>query len=92
MGCDEPERGSVVGTERLAVHLVGDEDLGRRVGRVGEGQSADEGQVVLVRVGQDGLEVVGAVVGAFEPNVDAVGGRLRPVEHVGQAGAGPAGG
>ena len=34
--------------ERLAVHLVGDEDLRRRIGGVGEGQGADEGQVVLV--------------------------------------------
>ena len=77
-------------TQRLAVHLVGDQDLRRRIGRVGERQRANEGQVVLVGVREDRLEVVRAVVGAFEPDVDAVRGRARLLQHLVQEGAGPA--
>ena len=89
-GTIEPERGSVVGAQRLAVHLVGDQDLGRRIGRVGERQRAHEGQVVLVGLREDRLEVVRAVVGALEADVDAVRGRARLLEHLVQEGAGPA--
>ena len=67
-----PEGRAVVGTQRLAVHLVGDQDLRGRVGGVGERQGADERQVVLVGVREHGVEVVGAVVGALEAHVDAV--------------------
>ena len=59
---------------------------------IDERQGAHERQVVLVGVGEDRGEVVRAVVGAFEPHVDAAGRRLHLLEHVGQAGAGPAGG
>src|SRR5207247_5706009 len=45
VGHDQPEGSSVVGAERLTVHLVGDQDLGRWIGCVGEGQRAHDGQV-----------------------------------------------
>ena len=80
----------MVGAERFAVHFVGDEDLGRRVSREGQGEGAHERDVVLAGVGEDRLEVIGAVVGALEPHVDAARRRLHVLEHVGQEGAGPA--
>ena len=92
VGHDEPERGAVVGGERFAVHLVGDQDLRRRIGCVRKGERAHEGQVVRLVSGKDRLEVVRAVVGAFEANLDAVCRRLRLLEDVVQEGARPAGG
>jgi hypothetical protein len=80
----------VVGTQRLAVHLVGDQNLRRGIGRPGKGQSADEGQVVPAGLRQDRTEVVRAVVGAFEADVDAVRGRPRLRQHVVQERASPA--
>ena len=80
----------MVGTQRLAVHLVGDQDLGRRIGCVGERQSADEGQVVLVGVREHRVEVVRAVVGALEADVDAVARGARLLQDVVEEGAGPA--
>ena len=89
---DEPEGCSVVLAQGLAVHLVRNEYLCGRIGGVGQRQSADEAQVVLVGVGEHGGEVVGAVVGALEAYVDAVGGRTRLCQHFVQEGALPAGG
>jgi hypothetical protein len=59
VGHDEPEGRAVVGVERLAVHLVGDQDLGFRMGCVGEGQGPHEGQVGPVGVRKHWLEQVG---------------------------------
>ena len=87
---DQSERGSVVETQWLAVHLVGDQDLRRRIGCVGERQGAYEGQVVLVGLREHRLEVVRAVVGALEADLDAVACRVRLLEHVVEEGAGPA--
>ena len=92
VGHDDPEGRSVVGTQRLAVHLVGDQDLRGRIGGVCERQGADEGQVVLVGVGEHGVEVVRAVVGALEAHVDAVCPGTRLLEHLVEQGALPAGG
>ena len=76
VGHDQPERGAVVGDERLAVHLVGDQDLGRRIGCVGEWERALEAQVGSVGLWRARVEVVGPVVGAVEADFDAVGCRL----------------
>ena len=72
VGHDQPEGGSVVGGQRLAVHLVGDQDLCRRIGCVGEGERAHEAQVGLVGLRKHRLEVIRAVVGALEADLDAV--------------------
>jgi hypothetical protein len=92
VGHDEPEGRAVVSVERLAVHLIGDQDLGFRIGGVGEGQGPLEGQVGGVDVLKDRVEQVGAVVGAGEADLDARGGRLGLLEHLVQEGAGPASG
>ena len=57
-----------------------------------ERQGADEGQVVLVGVGEHGVEVVRAVVGALEAHVDTICTGTRLLEHLVQQGASPAGG
>ena len=57
-----------------------------------ERERTHEGQVFAVRLRQDGLEVVRAVVGAFEENLDAVRRGLRLLEDVAQERARPAGG
>ncbi len=66
VGHDEPEGRAVVGAQRLAVHLVGDQDLGCRIGGVGErsGTRTKVRSAVSV-LREDRLEVVGAVVGAL---------------------------
>jgi hypothetical protein len=92
VGHDEPEWCAVVGVERLAVHLVGDQDLGFRIGCVGEGQGPHEGQVGGVDVPKDGVEQVRAVVGASEADLDALRGRSCLLEHLVQQGTGPASG
>ena len=79
----------MVARQWLAVHLVGDEDLGRWIGRLSDRKRALEGQVVPVGVREDRLQVVGAVVGALEQYVDGFGGRVRLFEHVMQQGARP---
>ena len=84
-GTIEAERRSVVGAERLAVHLVGDQDLRRRIGRVGERQRRGRRSGRPARSRQDRAEVVGAVVGALEPDLDAVRRRARLREDVVQA-------
>src|SRR5213078_705259 len=86
------EGSSVVGAERLTVHLVGDQDLGRWIGCVGEGQRAHERQVGSVALPKDRLEVIGAVVGSLEPNLDAVRRRVRPLQDLVQEGTLPTGG
>ena len=58
VGHDEPERGTVVGGQWFAVHLVGDQDLRFRIGCVLERERTHEGQVFAVGLRQDGLEVV----------------------------------
>ena len=68
----------MVGVQRLAVHLVGDQDLRRRIGCVGEGERAHEAQVGLVGLRQHRLEVIRAVVGAVEADLDAVRCRAAP--------------
>ena len=87
---DESERRSVVETQWLGVHHVGDQDLGRGIGCVGERQSVFEGQVVRVGLREYRLHLVRAVVGALEPDVDAVACGVRLLQHVGEEGAGPA--
>ena len=82
----------MVGAQGLAVHLVGDQDLGRGIDCVGERERAHEPQVGLVGLWKDRLEVVGAVVGTLEPNLHAVRCRARPLQHLVEEGALPAGG
>jgi len=89
---DDAERGSVVGTEGLAIHRVGDEDPGPSFGRVRQRECADEAEVVPVGVGEDRGEVVSPVVGALEPDVDAARLWGRQRQDVVQGDAGPAGG
>jgi hypothetical protein len=78
------------GVERLAVHLVGDQDLGFGIGGVGEGQGPHEGQVGRIDVLKDRMEQVGAVVGAGETDLDARGGRFGLLQHLVQQGTSPA--
>ena len=89
VGYDEPERGAVIGSQRFAVHLVGEQDVRGRVGRLGQRQRTHEGQVVLVGLREDRLQVVRPVVGALEPDVDAISGWLDQGKHVAEPYAGP---
>ncbi|MNW55874.1 hypothetical protein D3C74_335620 [compost metagenome] len=78
--------------EGSAVHLVRDEDLGSRIGDVVQRQGADEVHVLGVGVGEHRGQVVGAVIGALEPHVDAVVVRPRLCQHLVQQSTLPAGG
>ena len=88
---DQAERGAVVASERLPVHLVGDKDPRAGSVAVPSGRERVKREVVLVGLGQDRLQVVGPVVGAPGEQLDPVRRRLDHRQDLVQEGAGPAG-
>ncbi len=68
--------------ERLPVHLVGEQDLSLRIGRLVERQRADEREVRRVGAGQDRAQDVAPVVGAAEADLGAVRGGPRFGQHL----------
>src|SRR5206468_11250227 len=87
---NEPEGRSVVREERLAVHLIGNQELRLGVRCEGQGQRPRERQFVPVRIRKDRLQVIGTVVSALEANLDTVRLRLRLLEHLVQIRTRPA--
>ncbi len=65
------------------VHLVGDHDLGRRVGCVRQRKRALETQLGAVGVCEHRVEVIRPVVGSVEADIEAVRGRSRLFQDVG---------
>ena len=90
VGHDEPEGGAVVGTQRLAVHLVGDQDLRRRIGRVGERQGPSKVRSSLSVSARTGWRWYAPWSAPSKRTSTPSAAGVRLLQHLVQEGAGPA--